>query len=194
MVLQRNRVERWRMAAHSVGAGFLAEGADHPARRADQRDGFLDRGGMDAALPPTCGRPDRRHHHPPLHHSHASRHHSRHGRWGDRRIGDPRPVGGLRRLLRAIVESANEGGCLTMSAIAPTPAALLRLSARLALDDGASVTEEAESEMAEICADHERQDAAAEDRLLAMAAAHGMRPLLYRFLLRTALGSPASLP
>ena len=69
-----------------------------------------------------------------------------------------------------------------MSAIAPTHAALLRLSARLALDDGAEVAVEAEAEKAEIWMGDERQDVAAADCLLAMAAAHGMRPLLYRFL------------
>jgi len=52
-----------------------------------------------------------------------------------------------------------------MTAPAQTPAALLRLSARLRSDNEVDV-----------CA------APDWDRLLAMAAAHGMRPLLYRFL------------
>jgi len=87
-----------------------------------------------------------------------------------------------------------------MSAIPQTPAALLRLSARLALDDGASVAEDVEAELAEIWRGHERQEAVSGDRLLAMAAAHGMRPLLHRFLLRNRnalgayLGAQASLP
>jgi hypothetical protein len=69
-----------------------------------------------------------------------------------------------------------------VSAIAPNPAALLRLSARLALDDGTCVTREAESEREKVWLGDERHGVAARNYLLEMAAAHGMRPLLYRFL------------
>ena len=71
---------------------------------------------------------------------------------------------------------------MTISAIAPTPAALLRLSARLALDGGAGAAGGAEAEKGRIWQGDGRQDIAAGDRLLAVAAMHGMRPLLYRFL------------
>ncbi len=75
---------------------------------------------------------------------------------------------------------------MTIRPLAPTPAELLRLSARFAFEGGESA---AGAEEAGPWPGGERLIATAGDRLLEMAAAHAMRPLLYRFLERNKLSS-----
>jgi len=87
------------------------------------------------------------------------------------------------RLLRSIVESSNERGLPIMIAPAQAPIALIFASARLVSDNGAGSS-------AAVMVDEERVWLTDWNRLLVMAAAHGMRPLLCRFLVGQTLVCP----
>src|SRR5262249_13013602 len=90
-----------------------------------------------------------------------------------------------RRILCAVVDGADERGRRAMIASIQSPATLLLTSARLMSDNGAnvSVLSGAGASFAQW------RDASDWDKGLAMAAAHGMRPLLYPFLNDSAIAA-----